>query len=82
MPAMVGVPTVVNPQGNGRSTAPTDPQPPRGQGTVVGTLLGVFILALLANGVNVFNVPIEIQYILIGVIIIANTALGQWRRKG
>jgi ribose/xylose/arabinose/galactoside ABC-type transport system permease subunit len=52
-----------------------------GQGNVLGTLLGVLILGLLANGVNTYNVPIEVQYILIGLIIIANTALSQWRRS-
>jgi ribose transport system permease protein len=52
-----------------------------GQGTVSGTLLGVLILALLGNGVSIFNVPIEVQYILIGVIIVANTALSQWQRR-
>ena len=43
-----------------------------GQGTVSGTLLGVLILAILRNAVNNFNVPIEVQLILIGVIIILN----------
>ncbi len=52
-----------------------------GQGTVTGTMLGVLILAILANGVNIFNVPIEVQYILIGLIIIANTALSHWQRR-
>jgi ribose transport system permease protein len=52
-----------------------------GHGTVLGTVLGILILAVLANGVNVYNVPIEVQYILIGLIIIANTALGQWRKR-
>jgi ribose transport system permease protein len=52
-----------------------------GQGTVTGTLLGVLILAVLNNGVNNFNVPVEVQYILIGVIIIANTALSHWQRR-
>jgi ribose transport system permease protein len=52
-----------------------------GQGTVTGTLLGMLILALLNNGVNNFNVPLEVQYILIGVIIIANTALSLWQRR-
>lgn len=50
-----------------------------GQGTVMGTLLGVLILEVLSNGVSLFNVPVEVQHILIGVIIIANTALGHWR---
>jgi ribose transport system permease protein len=52
-----------------------------GQGTVTGTLLGVLVLAVLKNGVSNFNVPVEVQYILIGVIIIANTALSQWQRR-
>ena len=52
-----------------------------GRGTVVGTIVGVVILGLLANGVSLFNVPVEMQYILMGVIIIANVAIGQWRRN-
>ena len=52
-----------------------------GRGTVPGTLAGVLILGVLSNGVSLFNVPVEIRYILIGVIIVANTALGQWRRS-
>jgi ribose transport system permease protein len=52
-----------------------------GRGTVLGTVLGVLTLELLSNGVNSFNVPIEAQYILIGVIIVANTALSQWRAR-
>lgn len=50
-----------------------------GRGTVLGTALGVLTLELLNNGVSLFNVPIEAQHILIGVIIVANTALSQWR---
>jgi len=52
-----------------------------GKGTVAGTLLGVLILGVLANGVNVYNVPIEVQYILIGLIIIGNTTLSHWRSR-
>jgi len=52
-----------------------------GRGTVLGTMAGVLILGVLNNGVSLFNVPVEIRYILIGVIIVANTALGSWRRS-
>jgi ribose transport system permease protein len=52
-----------------------------GQGTVTGTLLGVLILGVLTNGVKSFEVPIEVRYILIGVIIVANTALSRWQRR-
>jgi ribose transport system permease protein len=52
-----------------------------GRGTVLGTVLGVLTLEILSNGVNSFNVPVEAQHILIGVIIVANTALSRWRAK-
>ncbi len=52
-----------------------------GRGTVVGTLLGVAILGLIKNGVSLFNVPVEIQYILIGILLLANVALGGWRKR-
>lgn len=52
-----------------------------GQGGVFGTLLGVLILAILENGVNLFGVAVEVKYILIGVIVIVNTALSQWQRR-
>jgi ribose/xylose/arabinose/galactoside ABC-type transport system permease subunit len=50
-----------------------------GRGTVVGTLLGILILGVLENGVSAFDVPVEVKYILIGGIIIANTAMSQQR---
>jgi ribose/xylose/arabinose/galactoside ABC-type transport system permease subunit len=52
-----------------------------GQGTVGGTLLGVLILGVLENGVSFFDVPVEVKYILIGAIVIVNTALSGWQRK-
>ena len=52
-----------------------------GRGTVLGTVLGVLTLELLNNGVSLFNVPIEAQHILIGVIIIVNTALSGWQQR-
>jgi ribose transport system permease protein len=51
-----------------------------GRGTVIGALLGVAILGVIRNGVSLFNVPLEMQYILIGVLLLANVALNQWRR--
>ncbi len=50
-----------------------------GRGTVIGTMLGILILGVLENGVSAFDVPVEVKYILIGGIIIANTAMSQWR---
>jgi ribose transport system permease protein len=51
-----------------------------GQGTVGGTLLGVLILGVLENGVNFSKVPVEVKYILIGGIVVINTALSRWQR--
>lgn len=52
-----------------------------GQGTVMGTLLGALILGLLENGVQFCGVPVEAKYILVGTIIIANTALSAWQAQ-
>jgi ribose/xylose/arabinose/galactoside ABC-type transport system permease subunit len=52
-----------------------------GRGTVAGTLLGVLILGVLENGVSFFDVPVEVKYILIGAIVVINTALSQWQRR-
>jgi ribose transport system permease protein len=52
-----------------------------GSGTVAGTMLGVLILGVLDNGVSFCNVPIEVKYVLIGAVVIANTALSQWQRR-
>lgn len=51
-----------------------------GKGTVLGALMGVAILGLLANGVSLFNVPVEVRYILEGGIILLNAALSRWQR--
>jgi ribose/xylose/arabinose/galactoside ABC-type transport system permease subunit len=52
-----------------------------GQGTVMGALLGVLILGVLENGVSFFGVPVEVKFILIGAIVIVNTALSVWQRQ-
>jgi ribose transport system permease protein len=52
-----------------------------GQGGVGGTLIGVLILGILENGMGFFDVPIEVKYILIGVIVVLNTALSGWQRR-
>lgn len=51
-----------------------------GTGTVSGTVLGVLIVAVIDNSVNFLGVPIEVKYILIGAVVILNTALSQWQR--
>ena len=56
-----------------------------GRGTVVGTLLGVFLLGILENVLGVLNVSIELKNIVLGAVVILNTALSHWqssRRSG
>lgn len=52
-----------------------------GKGGVVGAMLGVLILILIKNGVSLFNVPVEMQYILIGALLVANVSLNRWRER-
>ncbi len=52
-----------------------------GQGTVLGALLGAFILGLLGNGVSTYDVPVEVKWILTGVIIVTSTALTEWQKR-
>jgi ribose/xylose/arabinose/galactoside ABC-type transport system permease subunit len=52
-----------------------------GQGTIGGTLLGVLILGVLENGVNFCDVPLEVKHIVIGAIVIVNTAVSGWQRR-
>ena len=52
-----------------------------GVGNISGTLLGVLLLGMLENGVTFFNVPLEAKYVLIGSIVVLNTALSGWRSR-
>jgi len=52
-----------------------------GVGNVGGTLLGVLLLGMLENGVTFFNVPLEAKYVLIGSVVVLNTALSGWRQR-
>lgn len=51
-----------------------------GNGSVARTLLGVFFLGIVNNGMNILNVSIDIQLIAKGLIIVAALALGSRRR--
>ena len=46
-----------------------------GNGSVARTLLGVFFLGVVNNGMNILNVPIDINLIVKGVIIVVAIAL-------
>ena len=50
-----------------------------GTGSIARTVLGVLFLAVLNTGMNILNVPIDVQLIVKGAIIVAALALAGWR---
>ncbi|HET7727634.1 MAG TPA: ABC transporter permease [Candidatus Limnocylindrales bacterium] len=52
-----------------------------GQGTIVGTMIGVLIIGVLANGLSIMGIPEFWQRLSNGLIIVAVVALDQWRRR-
>jgi ribose transport system permease protein len=52
-----------------------------GQGSILGTMIGVFIMAFLRNGSTMMGWPNYIQEIIIGAIIVAAVALDQFRYR-
>ena len=52
-----------------------------GEGSILGSLIGAFIMAFLRNGCNMVGLPNYFQEILIGIIIIAAVALDRLRHR-
>ncbi len=52
-----------------------------GEGRVVGVLLGVLLLGLVQNAVNLLNVPPNYDYVVSGLVIAAAAALDVYRRR-
>ncbi len=52
-----------------------------GRGSVVGTLLGVFLLVMIKNSLILMHVESTWQQVVVGVIIVASTALTAWRDR-
>jgi ribose transport system permease protein len=52
-----------------------------GEGSVGGTMIGILIIGVLSNGLNVLGVTEFWQRVVNGLIIIAVVALDQWRRR-
>lgn len=52
-----------------------------GEGTIGGTLIGVLIIGVLANGLNILGVADFWQRVVNGSIIVAVVAIDQWRRR-
>jgi ribose/xylose/arabinose/galactoside ABC-type transport system permease subunit len=52
-----------------------------GEGTISGTLIGVLIIGVLNNGLNILGVAEFWQRVVNGSIIVAVVAIDQWRRR-
>jgi ribose transport system permease protein len=52
-----------------------------GRGSVIGVVLGVLLLGVLNDGVTRCGAILDVKLILMGVIVMANTALSQWQRR-
>jgi len=53
-----------------------------GEGGVLGSMIGVFIMSFLRNGCTMMGWPNHIQEIIIGIIIVAAVALDRLRHRG
>lgn len=52
-----------------------------GRGSVIGTLLGVFLLVMIKNSLILMHVDTTWQQVVVGVIIVSSTALTAWRDR-
>jgi ribose transport system permease protein len=52
-----------------------------GEGTMVGTIIGAFIISTLTNGLRILSVPQEWQIVVTGLIIILSVYLDILRRQ-
>jgi ribose/xylose/arabinose/galactoside ABC-type transport system permease subunit len=52
-----------------------------GEGTVGGTMIGILIIGVLSNGLNILGVAEFWQRVVNGLIIVAVVAVDQWRRR-
>jgi ribose transport system permease protein len=53
-----------------------------GEGSIVGTLIGAFLISTLRTGLSVDNVPQQFQYVITGLVVIGAVWLDILRRRG
>ena len=52
-----------------------------GRGTIIGIVLGVMIIGVIGNGMNVSGLPAPVQDVIRGAIIVIAVAIDNWRRR-
>jgi ribose transport system permease protein len=52
-----------------------------GKGSIVGTVIGALIMAVLTNGLRIISVPQEWQSVAVGVVILIAVYLDMLRRR-
>lgn len=52
-----------------------------GEGSILGALVGAFLMSFLANGCNLAGVPNYVQEMIVGGIIVAAVAVDRWRHS-
>ena len=52
-----------------------------GEGKIAGVLLGVLLIGLVQNAINLLNVPPNYDYVVSGLVIAVAAALDVYRRK-
>jgi len=53
-----------------------------GKGSVVGTLIGSFLIGVLRNGLNLLNVESYVQQVVVGLVILLAVMIDQLRQQG
>jgi ribose transport system permease protein len=53
-----------------------------GKGSIFGTLTGVFIIAVIQNGMNLTGVKYEMQMVVLGLVILGAVLLDELKRRG
>lgn len=51
------------------------------RGTIVGTFLGVLLINMLGNGINLLNVDPHVEVVIEGALLIAVVWVDQWRKR-
>ena len=52
-----------------------------GSGSILGSMIGAFIIQFLRNGSSLMNWPTFVQEIIIGIVIIIAVGLDRWRQS-